>query len=183
MPDRAGLCLRYGSQLRCLLQRKSRAPSGALLLKIREKQKGHPLDVLFVVREAGVEPARPCEHWHLKPASLPIPPLARGLELRFVQRGIYNSIGEWECQGVFQKSFPLKFNPAFLRSGGSRRAVGAVGGPETPQGKSVPAVGTAHGKKRKGKSGKGNRARQQGERVQGLCAKANTGDAKKNTAQ
>ena len=80
MPDRAGLCLRYGSQLRCLLQRKSRAPLGALLLKIREKQKGHPLDVLFVVREAGVEPARPCEHWHLKPASLPIPPLARGLE-------------------------------------------------------------------------------------------------------
>ena len=80
MSDRAGLCLRYGSQLRCLLQRKSRAPLGALLLKIREKQKGHPLDVLFVVREAGVEPARPCEHWHLKPASLPIPPLARGLE-------------------------------------------------------------------------------------------------------
>ena len=29
------------------------------------------------MREAGVEPARPCEHWHLKPASLPIPPLAR----------------------------------------------------------------------------------------------------------
>ena len=78
---------------------------GALLLKIREKQKGHPMDVLFVVREAGVEPARPCEHWHLKPASLPIPPLARGLELRFVQRGIYNSIGEWECQGVFKKVF------------------------------------------------------------------------------
>ena len=35
------------------------------------------MDVLFVVREAGVEPARPCEHWHLKPASLPIPPLAQ----------------------------------------------------------------------------------------------------------
>ncbi len=30
-----------------------------------------------LVREAGVEPARPCEHWHLKPASLPIPPLAQ----------------------------------------------------------------------------------------------------------
>ena len=29
------------------------------------------------MREAGVEPARPCEHWHLKPASLPIPPLAQ----------------------------------------------------------------------------------------------------------
>ncbi len=35
-----------------------------------------------VVREAGVEPARPCEHWHLKPASLPIPPLAQVAELR-----------------------------------------------------------------------------------------------------
>ena len=32
---------------------------------------------VFLVREAGVEPARPCEHWHLKPASLPIPPLAQ----------------------------------------------------------------------------------------------------------
>ena len=40
----------------------------------------------FVVREAGVEPARPCEHWHLKPASLPIPPLAQvGLFLCIVQ--------------------------------------------------------------------------------------------------
>ena len=35
-----------------------------------------------MVREAGVEPARPCEHWHLKPASLPIPPLAQVVELR-----------------------------------------------------------------------------------------------------
>ena len=34
-------------------------------------------DYIGLVREAGVEPARPCEHWHLKPASLPIPPLAR----------------------------------------------------------------------------------------------------------
>ena len=33
-------------------------------------------DFVGLVREAGVEPARPCEHWHLKPASLPIPPLA-----------------------------------------------------------------------------------------------------------
>ena len=33
-------------------------------------------DYMGLVREAGVEPARPCEHWHLKPASLPIPPLA-----------------------------------------------------------------------------------------------------------
>ena len=47
----------------------------------------HPLsekgsDYMGLVREAGVEPARPCEHWHLKPASLPIPPLAQmGLAL------------------------------------------------------------------------------------------------------
>ena len=31
---------------------------------------------IFMVREGGFEPPRPCEHWHLKPASLPIPPLA-----------------------------------------------------------------------------------------------------------
>ena len=35
-----------------------------------------------MVREAGVEPARPCEHRHLKPASLPIPPLAHLLNCR-----------------------------------------------------------------------------------------------------
>jgi hypothetical protein len=29
------------------------------------------------VREGGLEPPRPFEHWHLKPARLPIPPLAR----------------------------------------------------------------------------------------------------------
>ena len=38
-------------------------------------------DYRGLVREAGVEPARPCEHWHLKPASLPIPPLARHYKL------------------------------------------------------------------------------------------------------
>ena len=30
-----------------------------------------------VVGEGGLEPPRPCGHWHLKPARLPIPPLAR----------------------------------------------------------------------------------------------------------
>lgn len=29
------------------------------------------------VREGGLEPPRPCGHWHLKPARLPIPPLAQ----------------------------------------------------------------------------------------------------------
>lgn len=31
------------------------------------------LKPLFVPR-GGLEPPRPCEHWHLKPARLPIPP-------------------------------------------------------------------------------------------------------------
>lgn len=29
-----------------------------------------------LVREGGLEPPHPCEYWHLKPARLPIPPLA-----------------------------------------------------------------------------------------------------------
>ena len=29
------------------------------------------------MHEVGLEPTRPCEHWHLKPASLPIPPLVQ----------------------------------------------------------------------------------------------------------
>ena len=45
----------------------------------KRKKKDTTLSCLSLVREAGVEPARPCEHWHLKPASLPIPPLARGV--------------------------------------------------------------------------------------------------------
>ena len=31
----------------------------------------------IVVRKGGLEPPRPCGHWHLKPARLPIPPFAR----------------------------------------------------------------------------------------------------------
>src|SRR5699024_3489406 len=30
----------------------------------------------FAVREGGLGPPRPCGHWHLRPARLPIPPLA-----------------------------------------------------------------------------------------------------------
>ena len=56
-----------------------------------------------VVREAGVEPARPCEHWHLKPASLPIPPLARmgKLSVCFAQCRHYITISESGCQVLF----------------------------------------------------------------------------------
>ena len=32
-----------------------------------------------IVREGGLEPPRPCGHWHLEPARLPIPPLARSV--------------------------------------------------------------------------------------------------------
>ena len=47
------------------------------MVKLNEKNMTAKLSLCgHVVREAGVEPARPCEHWHLKPASLPIPPLA-----------------------------------------------------------------------------------------------------------
>ena len=53
-----------------------------------------------MVREAGVEPARPCEHWHLKPASLPIPPLARK-GLTFSQRKAYDNTGGGGCQQFF----------------------------------------------------------------------------------
>ena len=49
------------------------------LFRDKRKKKDTTLSCLSLVREAGVEPARPCEHWHLKPASLPIPPLARGV--------------------------------------------------------------------------------------------------------
>ena len=62
----------------------------------------------FVVREAGVEPARPCEHWHLKPASLPIPPLAHWVVGAVVQRRTYITTGLKGCQAlirVFLQSF------------------------------------------------------------------------------
>ena len=43
------------------------------------KQKERFFRTSLLVREAGVEPARPCEHRHLKPARLPIPPLAQAV--------------------------------------------------------------------------------------------------------
>ena len=56
----------------------------------------------FLVREAGVEPARPCEHRHLKPASLPIPPLAHLILFCAVaQRRTYIIITSHLCQHFF----------------------------------------------------------------------------------
>ena len=52
-------------------------PRGVRRLPVRRpKQTGHPKgDPFVLVHEVGLEPTRPCEHRHLKPASLPIPPL------------------------------------------------------------------------------------------------------------
>ena len=55
---------------------------------------------VLLVREAGVEPARPCEHWHLKPASLPIPPLAQ--VVGYLSSEYDNTTAYDCCQHFFQ---------------------------------------------------------------------------------
>ena len=63
----------------------------------------------FLVREAGVEPARPCEHWHLKPASLPIPPLAHPIlfaPFRSAQDVYYHRLRRLST--VFFKKFQIQ---------------------------------------------------------------------------
>ena len=67
-------------------------------------------DFVGLVREAGVEPARPCEHWHLKPASLPIPPLAHpDLIVALAQRKRDNTTAGRPCQQLFSKNFIFFF--------------------------------------------------------------------------
>ena len=71
------------------------------------------MDVLFVVREAGVEPARPCEHWHLKPASLPIPPLVHqdGVEESRSSFGASNTIPRLALEvNTFLREKPKSFS-------------------------------------------------------------------------
>ena len=68
-----------------------------------------------VVREAGVEPARPCEHWHLKPASLPIPPLAH---VALVQRKRDNTTLPPKCQHFLQNfSYLFSQGPSRKKTG------------------------------------------------------------------
>ena len=62
------------------------------------------------MREAGVEPARPCEHWHLKPASLPIPPLAQ--------------VGYCSVQGVFYYTSPTMSSKIFRKMSGQENLQG-----------------------------------------------------------
>ena len=89
-------------------------PKGRAALRAAEpKTKGHPFGCPFVlVREAGVEPARPCEHWHLKPASLPIPPLAQvGRSLCINRNEQYLTTERGRCQLILKKVFAKIFCP------------------------------------------------------------------------
>src|SRR5690606_11804090 len=47
----------------------------------RKKVGPRRIEASAFVREGGLEPPHPCEYWHLKPARLPIPPLARVSEI------------------------------------------------------------------------------------------------------
>src|SRR6478609_3272195 len=53
------------------------APSDWVQVGRRRKRAPNSGALRRFVREGGVEPPRPFGHWHLKPARLPIPPLAR----------------------------------------------------------------------------------------------------------
>ena len=57
-----------------------------------------------MVREAGVEPARPCEHRHLKPASLPIPPLAQAVDVLLLRTGCIIPRGKGAVNSFFEKN-------------------------------------------------------------------------------
>ena len=45
----------------------------------------------LMMRKGGLEPPRPCGHWHLKPARLPIPPLPRRVLSREPEMAVGNS--------------------------------------------------------------------------------------------
>ena len=47
------------------------------LLKEKNAHNHMTISVLFFVPRAGIEPARICIHWCLRPARLPIPPSGR----------------------------------------------------------------------------------------------------------
>ena len=53
--------------------------------------------------ETGLEPARPCEHWSLKPARLPIPPLGHFAVAKvqlffFMAKIFFEKKGFWDKQ-------------------------------------------------------------------------------------
>ena len=83
-----------------------------------------------MVREAGVEPARPCEHWHLKPASLPIPPLAHLAVERCSAQNVYYH----KRQDLSTPFFEFFVGAGIeSRRGMAGEAPEALGGGTTPQ--------------------------------------------------
>ena|GEM_PF-3542191 len=84
MTDRKKQRLRVAAAMTKLGGGMSRtAPPTGNTRRIEKKRRTANKAVLYyLVREGGVEPPRPCEHWHLKPASLPIPPLAQVVVIR-----------------------------------------------------------------------------------------------------
>ena len=103
-----------------------------------------------VVREAGVEPARPCEHWHLKPASLPIPPLVHqdGVEEVRSSFGASDTIArrKGNVNNFFRKS------RSFSSGGGTAKTAGWRGdvckAPDMCMAMLLPGLGIRGGRQR-----------------------------------
>ena len=74
-----------------------------------------------LVREGGLEPPRPCDHWHLK--RLPIPPLARTRENSSIAASIHETEHRRNARNVsiftFTSLRPLP-DPTHRRSSGPR---------------------------------------------------------------
>ncbi len=93
-----------------------------------------------MVREEGLEPSRPCEHRHLKPACLPIPPLApsedwtcyRGCTVpHMVFRRIEEGL-EAIVEGMFGRVFrselqPVEIARGLIRHFDTHKAIDATG--------------------------------------------------------
>lgn len=79
-------------------------PHGAEASNPAEMQKERQDNVLslFLVRLAGVEPARPYGHKHLKLASLPVPAQPQNCDPCLNRKGYYICCG-WICQQLFFK--------------------------------------------------------------------------------
>ena len=82
-----------------------------------------------IMQEMGLEPTRSCDHRHLKPARLPIPPLLHFISFsRSLRLPDYNTSFHLECQHLFL--FFLDFIVLFLWDGNkpdkSHRPVPAI---------------------------------------------------------
>jgi hypothetical protein len=78
----------------------------------------------FAVREGGVEPPRPCGHWNLNPARLPIPPPAHWVcprALPFRCRGLPTSRRLARWRGWVHIPYPWPPPPRLTRNGAPGR--------------------------------------------------------------